>query len=628
MAAPEPEDGASGPGRGLKLFLIGVRLVGLLGALLISNLHAKPLVMGETLKNIGWVVAVGVAIYHALAVVVSSYSRSSVLQGFIIAFDVLLGAGLTYLYGESYFILTFALPVLEVCASFGITAAMVSGVLGIMFYSVVFARPLLDSLHNNILEPENFSLKLSLAGVQFVCSLLLVWLYTIAVFEGVKSKDVKLTASRSNELLYRQLSQRSEENELILAELSDKEQKVTVMGREIAQLQRELDEAYKDVAKARMAVSSKQSQAEEKVTRISDEMLRERQSLEDRTARLEQDLNSRSQTLEGFRQISASLSLEETLLALVYHLQTRFPSTCCVVFMLEDVQGTRYLYPEVADAGDTEFFRELAIPVGEQAIGWVALNGRSLRINDKIVDTDSGPVEALPEHGRSALVVPMLAGEGSAQERSVLGVVYLSRNEAGGYRDGDLSQVEEFLEFASIAVARCLEFRYRVGGGPHDPVTGLHNDLYLSERLEDEVRRGRRYTYPVSLLLIDIDGFSAMMERLGAEVLDNVLRQLAGLLIEATRDTDTVARIDADDFGILLVHSERDNAIPIAERIRQEVSQTTFGSTGHPLRLTVSVGIAGVPHDASDAQRLREAALGALSQARSGGGNAISVYHR
>ena len=79
----------------------------------------------------------------------------------------------------------------------------------------------------------------------------------------------------------------------------------------------------------------------------------------------------------------------------------------------------------------------------------------------------------------------------------------------------------------------------------------------------------------------------------------------------------------------MVQYTELWNAVdPIAERIRQEVSETTFGTPGQPLRLTVSVGVAGIPHDASDAQRLKDAAFGAIAHARSLGGNQISIFPR
>ena len=117
-----------------------------------------------------------------------------------------------------------------------------------------------------------------------------------------------------------------------------------------------------------------------------------------------------------------------------------------------------------ADQGvylDTDFFRELAIPAGEQAVGWVAVSGRSLKIDDTRRETDSGPVEVLAGQGRSALVVPLRNPD--SEDAAVMGVIYMSRAEAGGYRDHDLTSVEEFVELASLAVAAGLSMSALLG---------------------------------------------------------------------------------------------------------------------------------------------------------------------
>ncbi len=621
-AAPARPD--EGPHPGLRLFLSGVRVVGVLSALLISNFHSNPLALTAELSELGWVITAGVVIYHLVAGLIVGMTEARGIAALVIVFDVALGTLLTYLYGEAYFLLVFALPVLEICAAFGLTASLVSAVLGLMFYGVVYARPLLESFYNNSISSETLTLRLSLSGVQAAVTLLLTWLYSLAVAETAKTESARSEKARTADLLYEQLAERTDEIERVYSELNEQDLKMNHLSKELSHLQHELEQAYRDLAKARLTLNSRESQAEETVSRLSDEMVRERKMLEVHAARLERELDLRNRTLEGFRQLLSSLSLEETLLALVYHLQSRLPSVVCVVFMKEDVQGTHYLYPEVADAADTAFFRELAIPVGEQAVGWVAASGRSLKIDDTQFETENGVVEVLPNQGRSALILPLRDND----DGSTLGVVYMSRNEPGAYKSEDLSSSEEFLELASIAVSRCLEFRQRVGGGLHDTVTGLHNGLYLAERMEEEVRRGRRYTYPVALMMIDIDRFAPVAANLSSEVLDNVLRQVAGLILAEIRETDVAARIDADDFGVLLVHSDRNSAVPIGERIRSKVAEATFGTPGHPLRLTVSVGVAGVPHDASDGPRLKEVTFGALNEARSAGGNRVATYPR
>lgn len=622
--------GQAGPAEGdksqksLRLFLVGVRVVGVIAALLISQFHSAPSVFSEDLVGYRWFITGGIVCYHLVAAVLVSLIDNKALSSLLIVADVALGLVCTHLYGEAYFMLVFALPVLSLCGTFGLTTALVAGVLGLVFYSVVYARPLLEKAIASEISSETLTLKLSLAGVQAAVSLLMAWVYSIAVVEGKRTYKVEEKALKEKELLYQQISERTENVELVYAEMTDQESKVKQLSKQVAHLEHELQEAYKDVAKARMALTSREDQAEEKVSRISGEMLRDRQMLEDEAQRLELELEHRNRTLEGFRQLLGSLSLEETLLALVYYLQSRVPSAVCVVFMKEDVQGVSYLYPEVADADDTDYFRELAIPAGEQSVGYVAATGSALNIENVRTEVEGKVLEVLQNQGQSALILPLR----NPSDGQVMGVVYLGRQKINGYLPQDKELCEEFLELAGLAVARCQEFRVRVGGGLHDMVTGLHNGMYLAERMEEEVRRGRRYTYPVSLLLVDIDNFTPMAERLEPEVIDNVLRQLAGLILEAIRDTDVASRIEGDDFGVLLVHSDRDSAVPIGERIRQEVSETTFGTPGQPLRLTVSVGVAGVPHDASDAQRLKEAGFGAIADARSKGGNRVSIYPR
>lgn len=598
--------------------------MGVLSAILVSGFHKKPVVMVDILADWGLAVTGGILFYHVLAGALVAASDSKGLHALLVLADVALGTMMTYAYGEAYFLLALALPVLEVCAAFGLTAGLVAAVLGMIFYGVVYARPLLIGYQEGIIELDTLSLRLSLSGVQGAVSFLLAWLYSIAVMEGNRAKAISAEATRMTQNLYGQLAERTEEAEMIFAEMSDVEANLAKSTKQIGHLQHELEEAYKDLAKSRMTASNKESEAQEKVSRLSDEMWRERQMLEDQAIKLEQELADKKKTMDGFRQLLGSLNLEDTLLSMVYHLRAVLPETGIVVFMAESVQGTEYLYPEVADVPDPDFFRELAVPMGEQSVGFVAAHGKPMRIDDNAIKTKVGTFEVLKNQGRSALILPLVDKE----QDKCIGVLYLGRAQANGFTQEIQENLTEFLQLASVAVARCLEFRYRVGGGLHDPVTGLHNGMYLAERMEEEVRRGRRYTYPVSLLMVDIDRFTPMQEKLGQEVIDNILRQVSGLIQEAIRDTDVAARIEGDDFGVLLVHSARDSAVPIGERIRQEVSQTTFGTPGQPLRLTVSVGVAGVPHDASDGERLKEAAFGAIAQARAKGGNCVSTFQR
>ena len=143
----------------------------------------------------------------------------------------------------------------------------------------------------------------------------------------------------------------------------------------------------------------------------------------------------------------------------------------------------------------------------------------------------------------------------------VHGAVYLGRDEAGGYTPDDLNFLTEFCRLAGMAVGNALEFKNRISRGLHDPVTQLYNGLFLEERMKEEVRRGRRYTYPVSLLIVDIDNFNSLVEQAGEAVAEEILREISQVIRDAIRETDVPARVEGDDFAVLLVHSDRHNAL-------------------------------------------------------------------
>jgi len=166
-----------------------------------------------------------------------------------------------------------------------------------------------------------------------------------------------------------------------------------------------------------------------------------------------------------------------------------------------------------------------------------------------------------------------------------------------------------------------------VTSGIHDPLPALYNSLYLEERMREEVKRGRRYTYPVSLVLVDLDGFGEVNQSVGQEAGDNVLREVGDILRAATRETDVVARLDGDDFAVLVVHSDRNSAYNIAERIRGTVEGRTFGRGPRKVRITASVGVAGIPHDAVNEEQLTMRATAALQQSRGAGGNSVSFWN-
>ncbi|HEV8440515.1 MAG TPA: GGDEF domain-containing protein [Methylomirabilota bacterium] len=156
-----------------------------------------------------------------------------------------------------------------------------------------------------------------------------------------------------------------------------------------------------------------------------------------------------------------------------------------------------------------------------------------------------------------------------------------------------------------------------------DEVTRLYNRRFFSIRLEEEIGRYRRFGHPMSLVLLDLDGFKGVNDGLGHLAGDETLRGVAEVLLKNTRAIDVISRYGGDEFAVLLVETSRAGAEPYAERIREILAAHSFS---HGQQVTASLGIAALPEDVADADDLIRAADEALYAAKRAGKNGVAAY--
>ena len=157
-----------------------------------------------------------------------------------------------------------------------------------------------------------------------------------------------------------------------------------------------------------------------------------------------------------------------------------------------------------------------------------------------------------------------------------------------------------------------------------DSLTGLANRRAAEERLRSLTGLARLGMGPVSMILADMDGFAEVNERCGYAIGDRLLQAFAGLLHESCRTGDTVARLEAEAFLLLLPGTKLDAAWYVAERVRRRTAAigAALGPDGPPL--TASFGVA--EHRATDAWRdLLDRAEAALTRAKRAGRNRCEV---
>jgi diguanylate cyclase (GGDEF)-like protein len=125
-----------------------------------------------------------------------------------------------------------------------------------------------------------------------------------------------------------------------------------------------------------------------------------------------------------------------------------------------------------------------------------------------------------------------------------------------------------------------------------DQLTTLYNRRAFASMGEKEVGRARRYQRPLALILFDIDHFKNVNDTHGHLVGDQVLRILAEKVTRTTRSTDIVCRYGGEEFIVLMPEAGREEALAMAERLREMVSGITVVTPGGTLFLTISLGVA------------------------------------
>jgi diguanylate cyclase (GGDEF)-like protein len=218
---------------------------------------------------------------------------------------------------------------------------------------------------------------------------------------------------------------------------------------------------------------------------------------------------------------------------------------------------------------------------------------------------------------QEGLIVP-LVHEGRAE-----GLMSLYYRHPTGLQQQELERIAQLGNTLARSIANTNAHEQVQKMATTDSLTGLRNRRSFNEQMAREMRRAQRYKQHFGLIMIDIDHFKIYNDTNGHLMGDQLLQQFAEVLTESVRNQDIAARYGGEEFAVILPHTNVEEGLVVAEKVRRRVEEANFpGEESQPgSNLTVSVGVADSLGDVKTVEDLTIQADLALYHAKETGRN-------
>ncbi|MGE5197820.1 MAG: diguanylate cyclase domain-containing protein [Deltaproteobacteria bacterium] len=183
------------------------------------------------------------------------------------------------------------------------------------------------------------------------------------------------------------------------------------------------------------------------------------------------------------------------------------------------------------------------------------------------------------------------------------------------YNKDNIELLDIFAKQAAIAIENDILLHRLEKLEIKDALTGLYNDSFIRNRLQEEIKRAAIYQRPCSFLGLSIDNFASLKQALGQAESEAVLKKVASLIRDSVTEIDRVARIQEGEFAIVLPERNKRQAHRIAEEIKVKIESNFKHEQDSNKHLTITTGVSENPLDGVDAQELIAKARNALNEA-------------
>lgn len=283
--------------------------------------------------------------------------------------------------------------------------------------------------------------------------------------------------------------------------------------------------------------------------------------------------------------------------------------------------GTEVAVAETSADNSTGAARpRFALKVGEGIAGEVAKSGEPIlcmncRTDERFKNYDSSAGTKSPD---TLISVPLTV------HGNTMGVINLAdRSNSRPFTSEDLDLLLAVANQMAMSIDNARLHELSIV----DTQTELYVRKFFDIRLEDEIKRARRFGFPLTLVIFCIDGFSGLNDRHGNGASDAVLFDLAKILRDSVRATDITARTGTDEMAAILAHTTAEQSLIFAERLRERIAASPVKRDGFAFNVSISVGICQFENAVERHYQLVERAHEAM-QISAGRGNTTTTWQR
>ncbi|MEZ5125849.1 MAG: diguanylate cyclase [Thermoleophilia bacterium] len=349
---------------------------------------------------------------------------------------------------------------------------------------------------------------------------------------------------------------------------------------------------------------------------VAIENARQYEQLEETKAQLEAQLQLRHRLLDLSAALLSTLDQRQLFTEIATALKAIVDHDALEIRLVDE--GSESLYCWYASGEGASDVVGWCSAADEGVSGWVVQHNRAQLVNDMAHDPRAALVPNTPADPQASIIVPLCVGD------NVIGVLALDRDGEWKFEEHELEPVRLFGNLAAIAIHNARSYEEIQNQAISDGLTGLHNYRHFQETLRAEVSRAERYGETFCLLMLDLDRFKAVNDTIGHQKGDDVLRSVAQVMRNCSRESDYLARYGGEEFVVILPRTNLDEAKSLAERIRGQVAKV---DVGHPdIAVTTSIGIAAYPSTAADSDGVLGAADAALLRAKKLGRDRVCLY--